>query len=646
MNKKKLSQRKFFAKNPKGFNQELDEAIHKAEKALLKDQHPNGHWCYELEADCTIPAEYILMMHFVNEIDNALQQQLARYLRDNQNEDGGWPLYFGGQPDVSCSVKCYYALKLAGDPEKAAHMQKAKACILNMGGAAKANVFTRIMLAQFEQVPWRATPFMPVEIMFAPKWFYFHLSKVSYWSRTVMVPLLVLCSLKATAVNPKNIHIPELFTVPADKEKHYFNVRSKLNRLFLSLNQFARRLEWMIPNRVRKKAIHKAMTWVKERSNDQHGLGAIFPAMVNAFEAFKVLDQAEDQPYLNEARTALQNLLAVRGSTTYCQPCVSPVWDTGLALLALLEVNHLQPNASIEQGFDWLKAQQCLNHAGDWQQARPKLAGGGWPFQYQNAYYPDLDDTALIGYALALADKHKHYQQSISRAQDWVAGMQSDNGGFGSFDVNNTCYYLNEIPFADHGALLDPPSADVSARCAMFLAQVNDPKDQNTVIQCVNYLLAEQETNGSWFGRWGTNYIYGTWSVLEAFKVIGFHATHPTVRRATHWLKTIQNEDGGWGEDNGSYYSPPQGQDPAASTSFQTAWALLALMAGGEHHSDAVKKGIQYLIDHQKEDGFWYEPYYTAPGFPRVFYLKYHGYSKYFPTWALGRYRRMTGEKP
>ena len=646
MGKKKQSQRKFFSKSPKGLDQRLTDALHNAEKALLKDQHPNGHWCYELEADCTIPAEYILMMHFVNEIDNALQQQLARYLRANQNNEGGWPLYFGGPAEVSCSVKCYYALKLAGDPEQAPHMLKAKACILNQGGAAKANVFTRIMLAQFEQVPWRATPFMPVEIMFAPKWFYFHLSKVSYWSRAVMVPLLVLCSLKATAENPKDIHIPELFTTPADKERHYFSVRSKLNRLFLWLNQSARSFEWLIPNRIRQKAIRKAMNWVKERANGQHGLGAIFPAMVNAFEAFKVLDHADDQPFLNEARIALQNLIAQRDSNAYCQPCVSPVWDTGLALLALFEINDCQTNACIENGFDWLRVNQLSHQKGDWQQNRPDLCGGGWPFQYQNSHYPDLDDTALIGFALAKADKHHHYKENIERAKTWVAGMQSDNGGFASFDVNNTYYYLNEIPFADHGALLDPPSADVSARCAMFLAQVNDPKDKDTVIHCVNYLLDEQEKNGSWFGRWGTNYIYGTWAVLEAFKVIGFHGTHPAINKANHWLKSIQNEDGGWGEDNSSYFDDASNHTPATSTSFQTAWALLALMATGDYKSEAVERGINYLLSTQRDDGFWHEPYFTAPGFPRVFYLKYHGYSKYFPSWALARYRRLKGDNP
>lgn len=478
---------------------------------------------------------------------------------------------------------------------------------------------------------------MPVELLLAPRWFPFHLTKVSYWSRTVMVPLLVLCSIKAQAANPKGIDIKELFVTPPDEEKDYFPIRSNLNRVFIWGNHTGRKMEWLIPKWLRNKAIHKAMEWTKERHNTEHGLGAIFPAMVNAFEALKVLDRDEDKEYVDIARQAIKNLIIMKDDEAYVQPCVSPVWDTTFAILALTEAENAT-TPEITDALNWLQSKQLSNHPGDWQDSNKDLEGGGWPFQYENAHYPDLDDTAIVAYALHLHNDNHYYDENIERATKWLVGMQSENGGFASFDVDNTYYYLNEIPFADHGALLDPPSADVSARVAMLLGALKQGRLHHSLIKCLNYIFDEQENNGSWFGRWGTNYLYGTWSVLIALKEIGFSPTHPSVTCAIAWLKNMQNEDGGWGEDNGSYYEPPLPHQ-LPSTSFQTAWALLALMAAGETDSSEVAKGIQYLLNTQQQDGLWAEPYYTAPGFPRVFYLKYHGYSKYFPLWALAQYK-------
>lgn len=617
----------------------IKAAIKRAKQALIAAQQADGHWCFELEADCTIPAEYILMMHFVDEVDEGLQLKLAAYLKSCQNTEGGWPLFYGGETDLSCAVKCYYALKLAGEPIDAPHMQKAKSIILKLGGAAKANVFTRIMLAQFEQIPWRGVPFMPVELVLAPKWFPFHLAKVSYWSRTVMVPLLVLCSLKIQAANPSKTDIKELFIKPPFEEKDYFPIRSNLNRIFIFANHTGRKLEWLIPKWLRNRAIRKAMSWTHERINTEHGLGAIFPAMVNAFEALKALNREEDQTAIEHARVALKKLVTERDEMAYVQPCFSPIWDTALATMALSATSD-QLIPEIQYACDWLKSKQLLEHPGDWQHKNKHLQGGGWPFQYENSHYPDLDDTALVAYVLHKHNEHGYYDEAIARASAWLAGMQSENGGFGSFDVDNTYYYLNEIPFADHGALLDPPTADVSARVAMLFASLKDVHWHNPLIKSLNYIFKEQEPNGSWFGRWGTNYVYGTWSVMLALKEIGFRSHQPAIREAVAWLKNSQNEDGGWGEDNGSYFEPAKGPSPAPSTSFQTAWALLALMNAGEAHAIEVKKGIDYLLRTQDKDGFWHEPYFTAPGFPRVFYLKYHGYSKYFPLWALGEYQK------
>ena len=374
-------------------HQVLNQSIEKAAARLQAQQHDEGYWCYELEADCTIPAEYILMMHFMDEIDEPLQVKLAAYVRARQTDDGGWPLYYGGKSDISCTVKAYYALKLAGDHPSTDHMQQAKNLILSMGGAAKSNVFTRIALAMFQQIPWRGVPFIPVEIMFFPKWFPFHLLKVSYWSRTVMVPLFILCSLKACARNPLGIGIEELFVTPPDLEKDYFPVRSPLNRMVNGLERIGFNLERFIPGWIRKKAYKKAEAWIVERLNGESGLGAIFPAMVNAYEALALLGYAPDHPYRKTAKLALEKLLVIREDDAYCQPCVSPIWDTLIAACALQEA--AAPTEAITNGLDWLKNEQLLETSGDWSITRPNLEPGGWPFQFKNDHYPDLDDTAL-----------------------------------------------------------------------------------------------------------------------------------------------------------------------------------------------------------------------------------------------------------
>ncbi|MGI9302123.1 MAG: squalene--hopene cyclase [Gammaproteobacteria bacterium] len=637
-----LSEKEYNAYSPQALaDSELDTAIENARQSLLAAQHEAGYWLYEFEADCTIPSEYILMMHFTDEIDARLQARLAAYIRTHQTADSGWPLYHGGEFDISCSVKAYYALKLAGYAPGTDHMAQARRAILHHGGAARGNVFTRIMLAMFEQVPWRATPFMPVELVMLPKWFPFHLSKISYWSRTVMVPLLILCSLRRTARNPRRIGIPELFTVPPRQERHYHPVRSALNRVFLYSERTARLFEPLIPGALRKHAMKKAEAWLIDRLNSTGGLGAIFPAMVNAYEALDALGYAQDHPHRVHARQALQDLIVEQGEQAYCQPCVSPVWDTALACLALCENLDPASTRAINRGLLWLRDRQLLDNPGDWRDSRPDLQGGGWPFEFQNDHYPDLDDTAAAAWAMAATD-NLDYAFSISRATHWLAGMQSANGGFASFDVDNNAYYLNEIPFADHGALLDPPTADVTARCMTLLAKLVErghDEYRQPLAKAVAYLRAEQEADGSWFGRWGTNYIYGTWAVLAAFEQAGIPNSDPTVTKAAAWLNSKQRGDGGWGEDNRSYENHVTAGEGNNSTSYQTAWALLGLIAAGEHNSDAARAGVDYLIASQKPGGGWFEPDFTCPGFPRVFYLKYHGYSHYFPLWALARYR-------
>ena len=624
----------------------LDRAIGAARDAMLGRQHAAGYWLFELEADCTIPAEYIMMMHFLDEIDAPLESKIAAYLRSHQAAHGGWPLYHGGEFNMSCSVKAYYALKLAGDDSEAPHMVRARAAILQRGGAARANVFTRIALALFGELPWRGVPYIPVEIMLLPKWFFFHLDKVSYWSRTVMVPLFILCTYKPRAKNPRNVHIRELFVRPPEAERDYFHDSLQqggwLGRVLLVVDRIARKFDALIPARMRARATQRAEDWMLERLNGEDGLGAIFPAMVNALEVMVILGYPKDDPRRVTAKRALQKLLVIGPTSAYCQPCVSPVWDTALATLALQEAGcTASHNASI-RALDWLQTEQLLDEPGDWRVDRPHLAGGGWAFQFANDYYPDLDDTAVVAWAMHQAPNSAEYAENIRRALDWLVGMQSANGGFAAFDADNTSHYLNKIPFADHGALLDPPTSDVTARVVTVLARIARPQDKPALARALAYLRAEQETDGSWFGRWGTNYIYGTWSVLTALAQAGVGTHDPAVRRAVEWLVSRQNPDGGWGESNDSYARPVRAGTRIASTPYHTAWAVLALLASGEAHADSVRRGVNHLMRTQASDGLWSDPTFTAPGFPRVFYLKYHGYSNYFPLWALAAFRTLT----
>jgi len=627
----------------KGTQRSLKQAIQSAKNKLVSQQHEDGHWVYHLEADCTIPAEYILMNHFVDEIDDELESKIAIYIREHQAEHDGWTLFYGGVFDLSCSVKSYYALKMAGDDPNDGHMVKARNAILQHGGAAHANVFTRILMAMFEQVPWRATPFIPAEVILLPTWFPFHIDKVSYWSRTVMVPLFVLCTLKARAANPRAIDIRELFVTPPEEEQHYFRITTPLTRAFLILDHIGMIFEKLVPKFVRNISVRRCEKWFTDRMNEEHGIGGIFPAMVNVYESLIVLGHDKNSAVVKQARKAIDNLLVDEGDRSYCQPCNSPVWDTALACQTLIEIQEDdgldETRTKIKEGLDWLKQRQLSDEPGDWRIPCPKLEGGGWAFQYSNYYYPDLDDTAMVAWAMHRADDQT-YAAAIQRAAHWLDGMKSKGGGFGSFEVNNTQYYLNYIPFADHGALLDPPTADVTGRSIALLSLADKTKYTQSINNAIRFLKIDQEDDGSWFGRWGTNYIYGTWSVLTALELAEEDPQQSYIRRAVSWLEKIQNQDGGWGESNESYY-PPRHRHPYPSTSFQTAWSLLGLLAVGEVNSTAVKQGISYLLENQKADGFWDELDYTAPGFPRVFYLKYHGYAKYFPLWALARYNNL-----
>ncbi|MBU6450050.1 MAG: squalene--hopene cyclase [Rhodospirillales bacterium] len=621
----------------------LDHSIELARASLTAEQRTDGHYCYELEADATIPAEYVLLEHYLDRIDDALQAKIGVYLRRIQGDydtcQGGWPLFHGGKLDLSCSVKAYFALKALGDSPDAPHMVRAREAILAAGGAERANVFTRFQMALFGAVPWEACPVVPIEAVLMPDWFPFTMRKVSYWSRTVMMPLMFLAARKPLARNPRNIRIDELFRTPPAEVKDWIRgpYKSAWGPVFKVLDDVLRVAEPFFPKNSRAKAEQKARDWIIERLNSEDGLGAIYPAMANATMMF---DDLGDTEHFDIAWNAVRKLLVVREDEAYCQPCLSPIWDTALAGHALAEAGEAQ---AVAEACNWLIPRQELDVVGDWADNTPGTRPGGWAFQYNNPHYPDVDDTAVVAMLLHRAGDAK-YAEAISRAREWVVGMQSANGAWGAFDINNDRQYLNHIPFADHGALLDPPTEDVSARCISFLAQLGYDEDKPAIERGIAYLRQTQKPDGSWFGRWGTNYIYGTWSVLCALNAAGVSHDDPMVTRATSWLISKQRADGGWGEDNESYGDAPAGEfhgHAAQSLPSQSAWAVLGLMAAGLADHEAVKRGIEYLQAAQGEDGSWTEAPYNAVGFPRVFYLKYHGYPRFFPLLAMSRYKQL-----
>jgi len=622
---------------------EIDGVIEEAKTWLLERQAADGHWAFELEADATIPAEYIFLNHFLGDVNDPVESKLAVYLRTIQEKHGGWPLYHDGDFNMSASVKAYFALKLVGDDPEAPHMVRAREAILKHGGAAKANVFTRIALALFEQVPWTAVPVMRVEAMLLPKWSPFHIDKVAYWSRTVMVPLFILAVLKPKAANPRNVDIRELFVTPPDEETNYMvnPTGHWIGSALIQLDRVMHLVEPLFPRSVEKKAIDKALTFVKERLNGEDGLGAIFPAMANAVMAYHALGYPDDHPDYVTARQSIEKLLILddENDTGYCQPCLSPVWDTGLVGHALLEAGLSDGDGEIDRAAEWLVDRQILDVKGDWKANKGDIRPGGWAFQYWNDHYPDVDDTAVVVMALHRANPEK-YKEAIDRGVEWIIGMQSKNGGWGAFDADNEYYFLQHIPFADHGALLDPPTADVTARCVSMLAQLGYDNSHPAAVKGLQYLRRDQEDDGSWFGRWGNNYVYGTWSVLCALNAAGEDMQAPYIRKAVDWLKGRQQSDGGWGEDCASYWQHRR-DEVKSSTPSQTSWAVLGLMAAGEVDSVAVKGGIDYLLREPRDGGKWEEEYFSAVGFPRVFYLRYHGYSAFFPLWTLARYRDL-----
>lgn len=623
----------------------LDSAINSAQQYLLSNQnHSDGHWVGILEADTTVTSDYIMLMHFIGKIDREKQRKAVNLLLEHQLSDGGWNIYYGGPSEISASVKAYFALKLAGYSADESFMQKAKKCILDMGGIMKTNCFTKIYLAMFGQVDWQAVPAVPAEMILFPPGFYFSIYEMSYWSRCIVVPLSIAID--------KKPHIPvgddllkELYLVPRDKVVYRIKRDQSgwcWHNFFIDADSIFRRYEQRPIKFVRKIALRKAEKWMLEHLEKSGGLGAIWPAIINSIFAMKCLGYSDDHPALASQLRDIEKLMVYEEDKLYLQPCVSPVWDTAWAIIALHESGISSTHPALQRAGEWLLSKEVRNF-GDWALKCKVEEPSGWYFQYANEFYPDTDDSAAVLMALQRISlpETSHKEKTFLRGLRWIQAMQCDDGGWGAFDRNNNKAILNHIPFADFNALLDPSTSDVTGRCLEFLGRIGFSKTYVNIRKAVEFLQKEQEKDGSWFGRWGANYIYGTWSVLAALLAVGEDMNKPYIKKAVEWMKSVQNSDGGWGETIKSYDDPSL-KAIGKSTPSQTAWALLTLFAAGEVRSDAVEKGIKFLLSRQKEDGSWDEIEFTATGFPKVFYLKYHMYRAYFPLFTLGKYRALT----
>ncbi|MBI2529342.1 MAG: squalene--hopene cyclase [Candidatus Rokubacteria bacterium] len=630
---------------------DIDAAIERAQQHLLSAQAPDGHWVGELEADSTITSEYLLSCHLLGRVDREREEKMVHYLRRQQLPDGGFSLYDGGPANLSATIKAYFAMKAAGVLPEDPAMTAARALVRRSGGPVEANVFTKILLALFGEYDWSGIPAMPVEIMLLPRWSYFNLLEVSYWSRTVIVPLLILMDVKPVKRLAPECHLDELWPVPRERSSlrfhrvpRPFSAKTFLwKNFFIGVDDCLKGWERLGPRPFRRRAIEAARRWLEERLAVPGGLGGIFPAMVNSVLALRCQGYPDDHPLIRGQVKEIEALGVEDGQSLHYQPCVSPVWDTSIAANALIESGLPADHAALVRAGEWMMDHQ-VTVPGDWQAKRPDVTPGGWPFQYHNDFYPDLDDSAMVMMALRKIDglDPARRRRALERGLEWFLGMQGSDGGWGSFDADNNRLIFNNIPFADHGALLDPSTEDLTGRGLELLGTLGYAPDLPVVRRAVGFIRRTQRHDGPWYGRWGANYIYGTWSVLRGVGVVGESLSQEYVERAVAWLEARQNPDGGWGETLASYEDPTLA-GCGESIPSQTAWALLGLLAAGRRDGPTVERGIAFLLDSQGGDGTWEDPFWNGTGFPRVFYLKYHLYARYFPLWALGVYRNSRG---
>lgn len=615
-------------------------AIASAQQYLLKIQHPDGHWCGELEGDTILESEYILTMHFIGRSGEERVRRAAAYVRQKQLAGGGWAIYEGGPPEVSASAKAYFVLKLMGDDRNAPHMEKARAVIRELGGLDAANSFTRIYLAIFGQYPWERCPAVPPEIVLLPTWAPINLYEMSAWTRGIVVPLSVMWACKPYCEVPDHANIDELMLARSPD----MPARRSFWRLIFNTTDYTLKLlerrRW---SPTREKALKACEQWMIEHFENSDGIGAIFPPIINSIIALRCLGYDNDHALTASQIRELEKLEIEEGDTLKIAPCFSPVWDTALAMNALSESGFPAEHPALQKAAEWLLEKE-VRKVGDWKVKNPEGLPGGWYFEYANELYPDVDDTFQVLTALSkvrFSDSQRQSRklEAMDRGLRWVLSMQNRDGGWASFDKDCDEQFLTQIPFADHNAMIDPSTSDITGRGVETLSRLGFRQDHPILQKALTFLDGEQERDGSWFGRWGCNYIYGTWLVLHGLKTIGEDMLEPRYQAAGCWIRSIQNADGGWGELPDSYRDPgTKGHGP--STPSQTAWALAGLMAT-EDQSDGLKLGVEYLTRNQREDGSWKDDFWTGTGFPGVFYLRYHLYATYFPLLALAAFEKQ-----
>jgi squalene-hopene/tetraprenyl-beta-curcumene cyclase len=621
----------------------LAQAIERGAQHLLSLQAREGFWNGELEADTTLESDYIYYLHVLGKAEPQRIAKLANYIRQRQLEDGGWNIYFGGPSELNSSVKAYFALRLAGDSAGAPHMLRARSRVQALGGLEATNSYTRFYFALVGLLSWDLVPSIPAELMLLPNWFYLNIYEMSSWTRGIVIPLMILYAVKPRWSVGKSISVDELFKdsarrVPSfDWDPRLFTWRN----FFLAADRAYKLYDRFAPWKpLRGRAMTQARSWLLEHLERSEGLATIYPAMMNEIFALVAMGHGLEDPltareYAEFAKFEIEDRESIR-----LVPCVSPVWDTCIAMVALEEAGLPPDHPSLVQAADWLLEKQ-ITTPGDWQVKNRGAEPGGWAFEFRNEWYPDVDDTAFVLMALQRVDfpDRARMDAAIKRGVQWLLSMQNRDGGWGAFDRDNDKHVMTRIPFADHNAMIDPATADVTARVVECLGRMGWSEAHPAIRRAEEFLKRDQRPDGSWFGRWGVNYVYGTSGVLRALEAVG-SAARDYAQRGLNWLRLVQNPDGGYGESIASYYDESL-KAKAASTASQTAWGLIGLMAAGGAHDKSVERAVNYLVSHQNFDGSWDEAEFTGTGFPKVFYLKYHLYRNYFPVYALSRYRNL-----
>ena len=624
---------------------QVADAIAASQEYLLSIQNPAGYWWAELESNVTITAEVVLLHKIWGTDQTRPLHKVEAYLRQEQRQHGGWELYYGDGGELSTSVEAYMALRLLGVPATDPAMIRAQAFILQRGGISKTRIFTKLHLALIGCYNWRGIPSLPPWVMLLPKAFPVNIYEMSSWARSSTVPLLIVCDRKPVFIANPTINLDELYAEGIDRVRWELPQSGDWTDLFLTLDRGFKLAESLNLVPFRQEGIKAAEKWILERQEATGDWGGIIPAMLNSMLALRSLDYDQSDPIVERGLQAIDNFVIETEDSYRVQPCISPVWDTAWAMRALIESGFAADHPSVVKAGEWLLQKQILDY-GDWAVKNRQGKPGAWAFEFENRFYPDVDDSAVVVMALHLAKlpNEKIKQAAIARALNWIASMQCKPGGWAAFDLDNDQDWLNSIPYGDLKAMIDPNTADVTARVLEMLGACDLSIDSDNLERSLTYLLHEQETEGCWFGRWGVNYIYGTSGVLSALALIDPQRHKLSLERGAAWLVECQNPDGGWGETCRSYNDPSL-KGKGNSTASQTAWALIGLIAAGEATGklalEVIERGIDYLVATQKPDGTWFEADFTGTGFPCHFYLKYHLYQQYFPLIALGRYQAV-----